>query len=154
MMQRFSIGALLCLLTAVFSLQACRDEIPGLHPEEEEPEPPVVVEEDPVLKIKEPGAYGVPGGDIVLQGGWQSAVLHYARSRQNIRLVQPHQARVASLSGLPRPLRAGMKVDALYRESEQGLTRVCIPYQLEVLRVSGDTVWLKESEETFFVLEQ
>ena len=154
MMRSFSISAILCLFMVLFFLPACREEIPHVDTGGEEPEPPVVVEEDPVLKIKDLGAYGVPGGNIVLRYGWQSGMLRYGGGRQNIRLLQPSRARVVSLSGLQRPLRPGMQVDALYRDTEQGLTRVCIPYQLEVLRVSGDTVWLKESEQTFFVLEQ
>lgn len=154
MMRSFSISAILCLFALLLFLPACREKIPPVDPEGGEPEPPVVVEEDPVLQVKELGAYGVPGGEIVLRNGWQLAVLRYGGGRQSLRLVQPSQVRIASLSGLPRPLRAGMQVDALYREAEQGLTRVCIPYRLEVLRVSGDTVWLKESEQTYFVVEQ
>lgn len=154
MMRSSSISAILCLLAALFFLPACRERIPPVDPGWEKPEPPPVVEEDPVLKVRELGAYGVPGGEIVLRNGWQLGIMRYGGIRQNIRLVQPSQARVASLSSLPRPLQAGMQVDALYRETEQGLTRVCIPYRLEVLRVSGDTVWLKESEHTYFVLEQ
>ncbi len=66
---------------------------------------------------------------------------------------EPARARVITLSGLPRPLRSGMEIHLLYRETEQGYTRVCLPYKLQVVQVEGEKVWLKESDHTFFVLE-
>ena len=56
-------------------------------------------------------------------------------------------------AALPRPLRSGMEIQVLYRETEQGYTRVCLPYKLQVVQVEGEKVWLKESDHTFFVLE-
>ena len=150
-MRSFSISALLCLFPALFFLCACREEIP--HEEVDKPVP-VEVEEDPILKTEEPGAYGVPGGDLVLRDGWQLGILHYGNNRQNLRMVQPAYARVASLCGLPRPLTEKMSFDALFLVADHGFTRMCIPYRLQVVRVKGDKVWLKESDDIYFVLEQ
>ena len=152
-MRSFSSSALLCFFTALFLLLACREEIPHID-DGEEPVPPEVVEEDPILQQEVPGAYGVPGGDVQLRDGWQLGILHYGGNRQNLRLVQPFQARVLSLGGLPHPLEQGMEFQALYRETDHGYTRVCIPYRLQVVRVKAEKVWLKESDQTFFVVEQ
>ena len=152
MTRSFSISAILCLFVLLFLLPACREEIP--HVDGGEEPPPVVEEEDPILQQEVPGAYGVPGGTFQLTEGWQTGILHYGSYRQNFRLVQPSRAHVVSLSGLPHPLAEGMEVQALYRETERGLTRVCIPYCLLVLRVQDNKVWLKESDQTYFVLEE
>lgn len=157
-MRSFSASALVCLLSAFLFLPACREEIPHID-EKEKPVPapdpvPEVVEEDPILQTEIPGAYGVPGGDIVLRDGWQVGILRYGGNRQNFRLIQPAQVRVVSLSGLSRPLVKGMEVQALYRDMEQGLTRVCLPYRLQVIQVKEGKAWLKESDQTFFVVEE
>lgn len=152
-MRRFSAFAFLCLLSALFLLVACREEIPHVDGGEEPPVPQVE-EEDPILQTEVTGVYGVPGGNIVLRDGWQVGILRYGGNRQNFRLLQPGRARVISLSGLPRPLLKGMEADVLYRETVQGYTRVCVPYHLRVLQVKENKVWLKENEQTFFVLEQ
>ena len=141
-MRRIASSALLCLFVALFFLLSCREELPHVD-DGKEPEVPEVVEEDPILQTEAPGAYGVPGGSIVLRDGWQLGILRYG----------PARARVITLSGLPRPLRSGMEIHLLYRETEQGYTRVCLPYKLQVVQVEGEKVWLKESDHTFFVLE-
>ena len=152
-MRRFSSSALLWLLAALFFLLSCREELPHVD-DGKEPEVPEAVEEDPILQTEVPGAYGVPGGSIALRDGWQLGILRYGGNRQNLRLVYPARARVITLSGLPRPLRSGMEIQVLYRETEQGYTRVCLPYKLRVIQVKDGKVWLKESDQTFFVLEQ
>lgn len=151
-MRSFFSSALLCLFSAFF-LFACREEIPHVDGGEEPPVPQVE-EEDPILQTEVPGAYGVPGGDIVLREGWQMGIMLYGGNRQNLHLLQPGRARVVSLSGLPRPLVKGAAVQALYRETEQGFSRVCVPYRLQVVAVKEGKVWLKESDHTYFVLEQ
>ena len=152
-MRIFPLSAFSCLLAALFLLSACREKIPSVTPEEGTP-PPVVEEEDPVLQQETPGAYGVPGGNILPEDGWQTGILRYGNHRQNFRLIHPAQARVISLSGLPRPLSEGMEVNALYRETVRGYTRTCIPYRLRVLRVREHKAWLKESDQTYFVIEE
>ncbi len=152
-MRRFSSSALLWLLAALFFLLSCREELPHVD-DGKEPEVPEAVEEDPILQTEVPGAYGVPGGSIVLRDGWQLGILRYGGNRQNLRLVYPARARSITLSGLPRLLRSGMEFQVLYRETEQGYTRVCLPYKLRVIQVKDGKVWLKESDQTFFVLEQ
>ena len=152
-MRRFSSSALLWLLAALFFLLSCREELPHVD-DGKEPEVPEAVEEDPILQTEVPGAYGVPGGSIALRDGWQLGILRYGGNRQNLRLVYPARARSITLSGLPRLLRSGMEFQVLYRETEQGYTRVCLPYKLRVIQVKGEKVWLKESDQTFFVLEQ
>ena len=151
-MRRFSSSALLWLLAALFFLLSCREELPHVD-DGKEPEVPEAVEEDPILQTEVPGAYGVPGGSIALRDGWQLGILRYGGNRQNLRLVYPARARSITLSGLPRLLRSGMEFQVLYRETEQGYTRVCLPYTLRVIQVKGEKVWLKESDHTFFVLE-
>jgi hypothetical protein len=143
----------LWLLAALFFLLSCREELPHVD-DGKEPEVPEAVEEDPILQTEVPGAYGVPGGSIVLRDGWQLGILRYGGNRQNLRLVYPARARSITLSGLPRLLRSGMEFQVLYRETEQGYTRVCLPYKLRVIQVKDGKVWLKESDQTFFVLEQ
>ncbi len=135
----------------MFCLLACRDEIPHIDGGEE-PVPEEI--EDPILQIEEPGAYGVPGGNVVLRDGWQLGIMRYGGSWQNLRMAQPARARVISLSGLPRPLEKGMEFQAMYLDTEQGFTRVCIPYRLQVIEVKDGKAWLKESDQTYFVVEQ
>ena len=152
-MRRFSSSVRLCLAATLFFLLSCREELPHVD-DGKEPEVPEAVEEDPILQTEVPGAYGVPGGSIVLRDGWQLGILRYGGNRQNVRLVYPARARSITLSGLPRLLRSGMEFQVLYRETEQGYTRVCLPYKLRVIQVKDGKVWLKESDQTFFVLEQ
>ena len=107
--------------------------------------------EDPLFRVGTEGAYGVPGGDITRGNGWQFGRLQYGGG-QNFHLVNPQLVMAATLSGLPLTLVPGQQLHVLYRLQERGLTRVCVPFQVQVIRVREDRAWLKASEETFFVI--
>ena len=104
----------------MFFLLACRDEIPHIDGGEE-PVPEEI--EDPILQIEQPGAYGVPGGNVILRDGWQLGIMRYGGTWQNLRMVLPARARVVSLSGLPRPLEKGMEFQAMYLDVSRTVCR-------------------------------
>ena len=111
--------------------------------------------EDPIFRVHNMGAYGVPGGDIVFTPGEsQYSLLNYAPDAWSFRLLEPSAARVMSLSGLPRPIEAGMQVKLHFRVMERGFIRISEPLNLLVIRVREPLVWLKKDDDTYFVVKQ
>lgn len=140
------IRRLLSLLFATFFFFGCDEpEVPV------PPEPPV--EEDPIVHVSVPGAYGVTGGDKILLPSSQTSVLIYGKSF-SFRIIDPATQSVVSLSGLPVRLKAGDRVSLHYRLARGGRTLESQMYEnLEVLQTSDSMAWLKENDEVFFVIQ-
>ncbi len=111
--------------------------------------------EDVIFRTSCLGAYGVPGGDIVQDS---DAVLfsrlHFGETGLVFRLMDLDTHTMASLSGLSRPLEVGQRFTVLYRMSEHGLTRVTESYELQVIRIRDQIVWLKKDEQIYFIVKQ
>ena len=135
------------LLMATFLLWACK-EYPTPTPEPD-PEP----QDEPILAVSIPGAYGAEGGTQSLQEGMQTSLLTYDGGAA-WRMIQPSGCKVVSFSALPLQMKAGDSISFLYRVSEQGITRVCRTYRdVKVLQVKDGLVWLKKDDSTYFLLE-
>ena len=149
MMPGFSIRRMLPFALAVCLMASCGD--PAAPPDPVKP--PVDIENEPVLKVEIPGAYGVPGGSQILQHSWQGSVLLYGDSF-SYRLLDPVSLTVVSLSGLPVGIEAGKNVDFQYRLSRRGISLASESYSgVQVLQVKDGKAWLKKDEETFFVIQ-
>ena len=116
------------------------------------PVPPVPEDPDPITMITTPGAYGVEGGDVVYDPSiHQISVLDYPGG-YSYRILDPAKVSVTSVSGLPRVLEAGDTVKFLYRVFQQGHSVVSVTYEMTVLQIKDGKAWLKQDDETFFVI--
>ena len=114
------------------------------------PEPP---EEDPIVHVSVPGAYGVGGGDQILQPSRQTSVLVSGKTF-SFRILDPYNLTVVSLSGLPVGLSEGDLITLYYRHSRGGKTLAYEVYEnVRILRVNDGMAWLKVSEDVFFVIQ-
>ena len=111
--------------------------------------------EDPIFRTHVIGAYGVPGGDVVFdRKRHQFGQLRNGGDYLSFRLLDPESGRAITLSGLSNPLEPGMHFTVLYRVSDHGFTRVCETYDVQVIRVRDNKVWLKKDEAIYFVVKQ
>jgi hypothetical protein len=111
--------------------------------------------EDPILRVHEPGAYGVPGGDVVYDPDRsQYSLLFYGEEGLSVRFLEPDAAQVTILSGLSRKLETGMQFQLLYRKVERGYTRVLETVPVQVIRIQDSLVWLKKDDNLYFVIRK
>ncbi len=109
-------------------------------------------DEDPIVQVSVPGAYGVPGGDQLLNSGRQKSFLVYG-NQFSFRLLEPSTLTVATLSGLPASLREGDRISVYYRLAKGGKTLESELYEnVEILMINDKTAWLKKNEQIFFVI--
>lgn len=143
----FSVLAALAL--GVFIFVACEEE----EKPDPTPDPPAPVV-DPILEVTVPGAYGVPGGDVVYDvGGWQQYGRLLYSGGQGIRFLNRQDVKAANIIGLPRKeMKAGDRCKVLYRVVDHGYTRVSEYFDVEVLDYKDQTLWLKNSEDIYFVI--
>lgn len=149
MNRRLSIVLLLAFLAACVPESGRRTPVVPPTPEPEpQPDP------DPITEVETPGAYGVEGGTLLFDTGrLQISQLRYGNSL-SIRLLDPEALSVVSLSGLPSAFKAGDKCSFLYRVSRNGIIVAVSAYKdVEVLKVEDGKAWLKQDEQTYFVLE-
>lgn len=110
--------------------------------------------EDPILRNHVVGAYGVPGGDFIFdREHFQFGRLYYGEDCLTCRFLDPRGVRVVTLSGLVRQPQVGMSLTVLYRVMEQGFTRVCESYDVQVIRIRENLMWLKKDERIYFVVK-
>lgn len=122
------------------------------HPENPVPPQPST-SPDPVLQVLIPGAYGVKGGDQVLDPSRQSGSL-IVGDTFSYRILDPGSLTVVSLSGLPVTLREGHKITVHYRLFKGGRTLENEVYEnVDILRVTDTMAWLRKSDQIFFVIQ-
>lgn len=115
------------------------------------PEPPVP--EDPVTQVFIPGAYGVKGGDQVVDPSRQAGV-YISGNTLSYRILDPASLTVVSLSGLPVPLQEGSSVSVHYRLARGGRTLESEVYEnVRILLINDKMAWLKKSDQIFFVIQ-
>ena len=111
--------------------------------------------EDPIFRVHDLGAYGVPGGDVIFDKNLlQYSTLQYGANGMSVRFLEPEEARVTILSGLSRNLETGMQFQMLYRVVEQGYTRILETIPVQVIRVRDSMVWLKKDDNEYFVIRK
>ena len=150
MKHRVRLFLIVLFLPAMLCLSTC--DKPKPQPPEPETPPVVQPEEDPVFSVCVPGAYGVPGGDVVYTPGRiQQSILLYGDC-MSFRLLEPAAARVATLSGVPRSLKPSLRFPVHYRLQERGLNRVSESFEVQVIRIREGLVWLRKDDDIFFVV--
>ena len=111
--------------------------------------------EDPIFRVHTLGAYGVPGGDWVYQEErFQTGRLLYGEDRMSFRIVEPGAVRVMLLSGMPHSMEPGMHFPVFFRVVDHGYTRCSSYYDVQVIRVRDSLTWLKNDDQTYFVISQ
>ena len=105
----------------LMALAVCAVLYAGCGPQNVTTPPSPPAEEDPVTRISVPGAYGVPGGDQILQPARQTGALYYGNSF-TFRILDPSTLTVVSLSGIPRDMKEGSSFSLYYRLSKDGKT--------------------------------
>lgn len=142
-------SALAALALGVSLLVACEED-----PKPDDPPDPPAPVVDPILEVSVPGAYGVPGGDVIYDmGGWQQYGRLVYPGGQGIRFLNRQDVRAANIIGIPRKdFKAGDSYRILYRVVEHGYTRVSEYFDVEVLDYKDQTLWLKNSAEIYFVI--
>lgn len=109
---------------------------------------------DPILKETAWGFYGIEGGDIRYEPLTDQVSRLYSDGKETFRLLHPGDRCVHVLSGIPENLRAGdafqvscFKVDTDYGQSER------VSHTVSVVKTDGETAWLKETDQVFFVVK-
>ena len=120
------------------------------------PVPPSPDEEDPIVQVKEPGAYGIPGGSQVYNPErHQLSVLESTDGTQAFRLLDAGERKVLSVSGIPANLTENSRISLSYRILVNGYTLQKEQYQdVLVLKVTDKLIWLKKDETVYFVLQR
>lgn len=132
--------------TVAFLLLGCGPQVTPVPP----PEPP---EDDPIIHVSVPGAYGVAGGDQILQPSRQISVL-FSGKTFSFRILDPYNLTVVSISGLPVGFSEGDLITLYYRLSKGGKTQEYEVYEnVRILRINDTMAWLKVSEDVFFVIQ-
>lgn len=109
---------------------------------------------DPMRDVTVPGAYFVPGGDIIfdpLRDQW--SCLHYG-NLLSFRILNPFDGRVVTVSGLPANLQEGSVATVYYRVMEKGITRASGHFiNMGVIRKSAPLIWLRADPGIYFILK-
>jgi hypothetical protein len=121
-------------------------------PENQEPT------EDPILKVRTFGAYGIDGEDYVYQrGSWQISRKYTSDNRTvTFNMADPVNRVVYSVSGLkPSISSAGQNIYVTFTAKTPDKELKSFSSSAKVLKVSGDTLWLKTSgENSYYVVKK
>ena len=123
-------------------------------PENQEPKE----EEDPILKVRTFGAYGIDGEDYVYQrGSWQISRKYTSDNRTvTFNMADPVNSVVYSVSGLkPSISSVGQSIYVTFTAKTPEKELKSFSSSAKVLKVSGDTLWLKTSgENSYYVVKK
>ena len=110
---------------------------------------------DPLTLNKNPGLYGVPGGDVLVTAGRQSSSFHYG-DRWSYRVVDPVTLTVCALGNIPEHLRSGDLIPFLsFKKVVQGLAESNETFRnVVVVRSTPTMVWLRQSESVYFIVDR
>jgi len=110
--------------------------------------------EDPVLLVNVPGAYGTGVEDTVFERSRNQMSRLTDGDTFVFSLLYPADVRVVSIS-VPSTLEAGASVPVGFKVVEKDRTLVKTDYlDVQVLRIRDGWVWLKQSEEVYFVIKK
>ncbi len=117
---------------------------------------PPVPEEDPIVQVLVPGAYGIPGGSQVYnEERHQLSTVECPDGTLLFRLLDPGERKVLSIHNIPATLKEGDRVPLHYRVMANGYTLQCESFtNLQVLKLTSRMIWLKKDENTYFVLQR
>ena len=126
--------------------------------EDPQPKPPVPPgpEEDPIVQVVVPGAYGVPGGNQVYnEDRHQLSAMECPDGTLLFRLLDPGERKVLSIHGIPATLRQGDRIPLHFRVMVNGYTIQSETFtDVLVLKLTSGMIWLKKDENTYFVLQR
>jgi hypothetical protein len=136
----------LCLLL----LLGCGD------PQPTPPVPPGPEKEDPIVKVQIPGAYGIPGGNQVYnEDRHQLSAMECPDGTLLFRILDPGERKVLSIHGIPASLKEGDRIAFHFRVMVNGYTIQAENFtDVLVLKLTGNMIWLKKDETTYFVLQR
>lgn len=134
--------------TGLLLLWACGDPKPN------PPLPPQ--EEDPIVQVQVPGAYGIEGGNQVYnQDRNQLSVLECPDGTLSFRILDEGERKVLSISGLPANLQTGRRYTLQYRVMVNGYTLQSEEFQdVQLIKLTDALIWLKKDDNLFFVLKR
>lgn len=111
-------------------------------------------QEDPVLQVTVPGAYGVEGGDVIFNRTETQISRLTDGSSFHFSLLYPADVRVMTVS-VPSVMEKGDTVALSYKIVEKDRTLVKTDYpKVAVLRIREPLVWLKVDENVYFVIKK
>lgn len=121
-----------------------------------QPTPPDPGNEDPIVQVVIPGAYGVPGGSQVYNPDrHQLSTLECPDGTLSFRLLDAGERKVLGLYGIPSRLREGERIAFQFRTMVNGYTLYSQEYKdVLVLKLTPDGIWLKKDDSTYFVLSR
>lgn len=110
---------------------------------------------DPLTLNKNPGLYGIPGGDVLVTPGRQSSSFHYG-DRWSYRVVDPVTLSVYALGNIPESISSGDVIPFLsYKAVSQGLSESNETFRnVTVVRSTPTMVWLRQSESVYFIVDR
>lgn len=113
-------------------------------------------EKDPILRVTEPGLYGIGGRNFVLAAeGWnQSSLLTEADGALRWRLL--HQGRLAAitLTGPRADTQPGQTVTCSVKVTERGVPVLMESLPATLLYEKEGTWWYKVNDRTYFVIKK
>ncbi|MBR5403675.1 MAG: hypothetical protein IK113_05580 [Bacteroidales bacterium] len=157
------ISYLLALAFLGLMTYGCQIVIPSGQTEKEEPqeqeEKPgsqTDPEADPALKVTTFGMYAVDGEDYVYKRGEWQISRNYSRDGRSItfNMVDPKNKVVYSLSGIKSTVSAegqNIYVTLSVRTPEEELKKIAS--SAKVMKVSGDSLWLKTTAGPYFLVK-
>ena len=122
-------------------------------PENKTPDP----EDDSILKVKTFGAYGIDGEDYVYQrGSWQiSRKYTPGNTKVSFNMADLANGVVYSVSGItPSVNSPGKVIYVTFTASTPEKEIKSFSSSAKVLQVSGDTLWLKTSGNSYYIVKK
>ena len=110
---------------------------------------------DPILRNHVLGFYCVEGGDVVFDPARHQTGAFVNGDERSFRIQDASVPSVAVLAGIPRLPRVGQSFPLRYKKVEGGRLTVLERYDpVTVVHIGQDLIWLKNDEETYFVIER
>lgn len=110
---------------------------------------------DPVLRNHVPGFYGVEGGDVAFDAARHQTGVFVNGDERSFRIQEASVPSVAVLAGIPRLPRVGQSFPLRYKRVEGGRLIVLEQYDpVTVIHIGPEMIWLKNDEDTYFVIER
>lgn len=111
---------------------------------------------DPVLNTTQPGFYGIGNANFVWgSNGWsQCSCLVTVDGSLRYRLLNGHTLSVVELTGMRQDAVLGQSLELQLTLTNKGTTQLTQSSIVEVLYEKDGLVWLKESDDTYFVVNK
>ena len=110
--------------------------------------------QDPILSVTTPGFYGLNGKNYVYTKGiCQTGRLTKGGSRV-FRIIFPADVCVVQLDGVPLTLTSGATFEPTVSVHSKGIMTYCQSMSVKVMGEDEKFIWLKNSDNTYFILKK